>query len=220
MYGGLELAEVIRCAGFDAIIAVDRNPYMPLRGVKFNCPLDERTPTYHNHHGHSHRNNVLVMWDMAFWKGYIDELVRFRYNYLSLWSLHPFSSMVRVPGYEKVALDDVQSTAGTLKMTLDDKIAFWRRVMRYGKDHNVDIYVVTWNIFVLGTDGQYGLTDKCDNATTTPSQLIFSAPWPLSEAQPPPSIRYRLPTTEGNIICDCKPGSKSSLHAIRCSSAG
>ena len=39
--------------------------------------------------------------------------------------------------------------------------------MRYGKDRNVDFYVVTWNIFVLGTDGQYGLTDKYDNPTTT-----------------------------------------------------
>ncbi len=167
MYGGLELAEVIRCEGLNAIAAVDQNPYMPLRGIKFNCPLDERTPTYHNHNGDSHRNNVLVMWDLAFWKGYIDDLARFRYNYLSLWNLHPFPSMVRVPGYEKVALDDVQSTTGTLKLTIDEKIAFWRQVMRYGKDRNVDIYVVTWNIFVHGTDGQYGLTDKYDNPTTT-----------------------------------------------------
>ena len=167
LYGGLELAEVIRCSGLDAVQDVDQNPYMPLRGIKFNCPLDERTPTYHNHGGDAQRNNVLVMWDMAFWKAYIDDLARFRYNYLSLWNLHPFPSMVRVPGYEKVALDDIQSTSQTLKMTMDRKIAFWREVMRYGKDHNVDIYVVTWNIFVHGTDGQYGLTDKYDNPTTT-----------------------------------------------------
>ena len=167
MYGGLELAEVIRCGGLDTVRAVDQNPYMPLRGIKFNCPLDERTPTYHNHNGDSQRNNVLVMWDMAFWKAYIDDLARFRYNCLSLWNLHPFPSLVRVPGYEKVALDDVQSMSQTLKMTMDQKIAFWRQVMRYGKDRNVDIYVVTWNIFVHGTSGQYGLTDKYDNPTTT-----------------------------------------------------
>jgi len=167
MYGGLELAEVIRCEGHGAVGAVDQNPYMPLRGIKFNCPLDERTPTYHNHDGDAQRKNVLVMWDIEFWKAYIDDLARFRYNYLSLWNLHPFPSMVRVPDYEKVALDDVQSTTGTLKMTMDEKIEFWRQVMRYGKDRNVDIYVVTWNIFVHGTDGQYGLTDKYDNPTTT-----------------------------------------------------
>lgn len=167
MYGGLELAEVIRIAGLEAVKDVDKNPYMALRGVKFNCPLDERTPTYHAHTGDAQIKNVLVMWDMAFWKAYIDDLARFRYNYISLWNLHPFPSMVRVPGYEKVALDDVQSTTETLKMTMDQKIAFWREVMRYGKDRNVDLYVVTWNIFVKGTDGQYGLTDKYDNPTTT-----------------------------------------------------
>ena len=167
MYGGLELAEVIRCGGLNAVRAVDQNPYLSLRGIKFNCPLDERTPTYHNHDGDSQQKNVLVMWDMAFWKTYLDALARFRYNCLSLWNLHPFPSMVRVPGYEEVALDDVRSTKGTLEMTMDQKIAFWREVMRYGKDRNVDLYIVTWNIFVSGTEGRYGLTDKYDNPTTT-----------------------------------------------------
>ena len=167
MYGGLDLAEVIRGGGLDAVRTVDQNPYMPLRGIKFNCPLDERTPTYHNHDGDAQRNNVLVMWDMDFWHAYIDDLARFRYNYLSLWNLHPFPSLVRVPGYEKVALDDVQSTTETLKMSMDEKIAFWRKVMRYAKDRNVDVYWVTWNIFIKGTKEQYGLTDKFDNPATT-----------------------------------------------------
>ena len=188
MYGGLELAEVIRCSGLEGVKEVDRNPYMALRGIKFNCPLDERTPTYSNHNGDSQRKNVLVMWDMDFWKAYIDDLARFRYNYLSLWNLHPFPSMVRVPGYEKVALDDVQSVTQTLKMTMDEKIAFWRKVMRYAKDRNVDVYVVTWNIFITGEDGiyskegPYGLTYKFDNPVTTDyyrksvKQLILTYP--------------------------------------------
>ena len=128
------------------------------------------------------------MWDLDFWKAYIDDLARFRYNYLSLWNLHPFPSMVRVPGYEKVALDDVQSVTQTLKMTMDEKIAFWRNVMSYAKDRNVDIYVVTWNIFITGEDGiyskegQYGLTHKFDNPVTTDyyrksvKQLILTYP--------------------------------------------
>ena len=188
MYGGLELAEVIRCEDLEGVEAMDQNPYMALRGIKFNCPLDERTPTYSNHNGDSQRKNVLVMWNMAFWKAYIDDLARFRYNYISLWNLHPFPSMVRVPGYEKVALDDVQSVTQTLKMTMDEKIAFWREVMRYAKDRNVDVYVVTWNIFITGKDGiystkgQYGLTHKFDNPVTTDyfrksvKQLILTYP--------------------------------------------
>ncbi len=166
MYGGLELAEQVRCNGLEAVVDTDQNPYMALRGIKFNCPLDERTPTYHAHTGDSQRKNVAVMWDFDFWKAYIDDMARYRYNYLSLWNLHPFPSMVRVPGYEDVALDDVQTVDGTIKMSMDEKIDFWRKVMRYAKDRNVDVYIVTWNIFVLGTEGKHGLTDKPDNKTT------------------------------------------------------
>jgi len=173
MYGGLELAEVVNTTGLESMRDNDQHPYMPLRGIKFNCPLDERTPTYSNHNGDSQRKNVLVMWDMDFWKAYLDDLARFRYNYLSLWNLHPFPSMVRVPGYEKVALEDVQTVLQTLKMTMDEKIAFWREMMRYAKGRNVDVYVVTWNIFITtedgiyGNKGPYGLTPKFDNPVTT-----------------------------------------------------
>src|SRR5687767_12566278 len=45
MYGGLELAEQIRARGVDGVADTDRNPYMSLRGTKFNIPLDLRTPS-------------------------------------------------------------------------------------------------------------------------------------------------------------------------------
>jgi hypothetical protein len=107
-----------------------------------------------------------------------------------LWSLHPFPSLVKVPDYPDVALDDVKrstvqwkeyyslngmgfdapeivnNTETLKKMTIDEKIDFWRRVMRYGKERNVDFYFVTWNIFVNGTEGKYGITDDIDNETT------------------------------------------------------
>ncbi|UCG46030.1 MAG: hypothetical protein JSU94_11060 [Phycisphaerales bacterium] len=189
MYGGLELAEVIRTDGFAAIKDVDQNPYMAMRGTKFNCPLDVRTPSYSDV-SDAAQNNIIEMWSFDFWTEYIDNLARHRYNYISLWSLHPFPSLVRVPDYPDVALDDVKRSTvqwaeyypgnGTgfdapeilndvetlKKMTIDEKIAFWRRVMRYGRDRNVDFYFVTWNIFVNGTDGKYGITDDIDNPTT------------------------------------------------------
>ena len=46
MYGGLELAEQIRTRGVEGVVDTDRNPYMPMRGTKFNIPLDLRTPSY------------------------------------------------------------------------------------------------------------------------------------------------------------------------------
>jgi hypothetical protein len=130
------------------------------------------------------------MWNFGFWKNYIDHLAKYRYNFISLWSLHPFPSMVKVPGYEDIALNDVQRSTvewqenyalqGTgfdapeilanpeiiKQISIDDKIAFWKRVMAYGKSRNVDFYVVTWNIFTNGTQGQYGITDDINNQTT------------------------------------------------------
>jgi hypothetical protein len=98
--------------------------------------------------------------------------------------------MVKVPEYPDVALDDVQRSTvkwkeyydrngwgfdapeilanpeTVMKITIDEKIAFWQKVMKYAKDRNISFYIITWNIFVNGTDGKYGITDKIDNPVT------------------------------------------------------
>jgi hypothetical protein len=189
MYGGLELAEVVRLSGLEGIADVDHNPFMAMRGTKFNIPLDARSPSYSDL-SDAGQKNIAEMWSFDFWREYIDNLARHRYNFISLWSLHPFPSLVKVPDYPDVALEDVKRSTvqwkenydlsgrgfdspeilGSLetlkKMTIDDKIAFWRKVMRYAKDRNIDFCVVTWNIFVNGTYGKYGITDDINNQTT------------------------------------------------------
>ncbi len=107
MYGGLEVAEQIKIAGLEDVTEQVQNPYMERRGTKFNIQLDLRTPSYTDVSDVAQKN-IAEMWNFDFWKEYIDNLARYRYNYVSLWSLHPFPSMVKVPGYEDVALDDVQ----------------------------------------------------------------------------------------------------------------
>lgn len=189
MYGGLELAEVVRLGGLEGVADVDQNPYMAMRGTKFNIPLDARSPSYSDL-GDAGQKNIPEMWSFDFWREYIDNLARHRYNFISLWSLHPFPSLVKVPDYPDVALEDVKRSTvqwkenydlsgrgfdspeildhlETLKkMTIDEKIAFWRKVMRYAKDRNIDFCIVTWNIFVNGTYGKYGITDDINNPTT------------------------------------------------------
>ena len=189
MYGGLELAEIVRIAGLDAVRNTDQNAYMAMRGTKFNIPLDVRTPTY-TEPCDAAQKNMPEMWSMAFWKEYIDNLARYRYNFVSLWSLQPFPSMVQTPGYEDVALRDVRrstvrweeyySGTGTgfdapeiinnyeilRKMSIEQKIDFWRKVMRYARGRNVVFYVVTWNIFVNGIEGKHGITDSIENPAT------------------------------------------------------
>lgn len=189
MYGGLELAEQIKIAGLDGVTEQNQNPYMERRGTKFNIPLDLRTPSYTDVSDVAQKN-IAEMWNFDFWTEYIDNLARYRYNFISLWNLHPFPSMVKVPGYEDVALDDVQrstheweenyNTNGwgfcspeilanpdtLIKISMDEKIKFWNKVMAYGKSRNIDFYVVTWNIFVHGAKDKYGITDKIDNPIT------------------------------------------------------
>lgn len=189
MYGSLELAEIIRTRRLDTFTAFDRNPHFAERGVKFNIPLDVRSPSYTDA-GESAQQNIATVWDITFWRDYIDRLARDRYNLVSLWNLHPFPSLVRVPEYPDIALADVQRSTTTWKeyyhtwatgldapeilnnvetlkrLTIEEKIAFWREVMRYGLSRNVKFYLVTWNVFVNGTAGKYGLTPSLDNATT------------------------------------------------------
>ncbi|MHC4581535.1 MAG: carbohydrate-binding family 6 protein, partial [Planctomycetota bacterium] len=107
MYGGLELAEVVRVAGLAAVEDVDQNPYMAMRGTKFNIPLDVRTPSYTDVCDAAQKN-IGEMWSFDFWKEYIDTLARYRFNFVSCWNLHPFPSLVQVPDYPEVALADVQ----------------------------------------------------------------------------------------------------------------
>jgi hypothetical protein len=189
MYGILELAEQIKIGGLEGVAEMTQNPYMEMRGTKFNIPLDVRTPSYTDVSDVAQKN-IPEMWNYDFWTEYIDNLARYRFNYISLWNLHPFPSMVKVPGYEDVALDDVQrsthqfdehyNTNGwgfcspeilanpdtLIKISIEEKIEFWTRVMAYGKSRNVDFYVITWNIFVHGAKDKYGITDKIDNPIT------------------------------------------------------
>ncbi|TWU31139.1 beta-N-acetylhexosaminidase family protein [Novipirellula artificiosorum] len=190
MYGGLDLAETIRSEGLAGVKDKTQNPYMQMRGVKFNIPLDVRTPSYSDVCDAA-QENIPEMWSMEFWKSYIDTLAKYRYNYISLWSMHPFPSLVKTPEYPDVALDDVKRSRGPFKeyysglgvgwtgpefqednletvkeITMEEKIEFWRQVMTYGKSRNVDFYIVTWNIFDYGVNGKYGIDDDPENETT------------------------------------------------------
>ncbi len=186
MYGILELAEQVNLYGLGAIQETTQNPYMKMRGMKLNFPLDARTPSYSDICDVT-QNNMPEMWSMEFWKEYIDNLARYRYNFVSLWNLHPFPSMVKVPGYEDIALDNVERALGDpeelykkfgknfddpellgnteiiKEITIEEKIEFWKEVMAYGKSRNVDFYILTWNIFVYGTNGKHGLSEDIKN---------------------------------------------------------
>jgi hypothetical protein len=189
MYGGLDLAEAVRLGTLGQMADSDHAPHIAQRGIKFNVPLDVRTPSYSDN-SDAAQYNIPEMWSFDFWREFIDDMARHRYNVLSLWNLHPFPSMVKVPEYPDVALADVKRTRARLDetyshtgrdmvrpelladmetvrtMSIEDKIRFWRDVMQHARNRGVDVYVITWNIFVFGAEGKYGITAEQTNQKT------------------------------------------------------
>ena len=167
MYGGLQIAENISFNSLDETMSDNQEPYIKRRGIKFNILLDQRTPGF-NRNGDQEKTSVQDVWDITFWKDYLDNLARNRYNTLSYWTKHPFTSMVKLEDYPGVEVEDVIDGYGNLvkKMTIDEKIAFWQEVMEYANDRSVDIFYFTWNIHTNTAEGKYGITNVSSNPET------------------------------------------------------
>jgi hypothetical protein len=189
MYGGLDVAEAIRMGTLDSLKDSDHKPHIAKRGIKFNIPLDLRTPSYTDC-SDAAQANIPEMWEREFWTKFLDAMARHRYNVLSLWSLHPFPSLVKVPEFPEVALNDVWRTRAKLddtfsfagsdmvrpamladhevvkRISIDEKIEFWRWVMQQAADRGIQVYVFTWNVFTFGADGKHGITNDMGNEIT------------------------------------------------------
>jgi hypothetical protein len=190
MYGGLDFGDLLRDKGLNSIRNLDKKPYIKNRGIKFNIPLDARTPGYSDNSDVA-QSNIVNMWDISFWHRFLDDMAKSRLNMLSLWSLAPFPSMVDVPEYPKASLSDIKKTTAPLSafqsltgdnmsnpatlshlitiktLTIQDKIKFWKEVMQYADDRGVDCYLFIWNIYVYGTENSgYGFTNDVGDTKT------------------------------------------------------
>jgi len=189
MYGGLELAEQIELGGgLDAVREMARKPHILRRGLKFNIPFDGRTPSYDDT-GTCAQENIIVMWDFAFWRHFLDTMARNRYNVLSLWTTNPYAGIVKLPKYPGVNFDDVGRVAREItnltnnhfteydlfdpanhriikRITLDEKIAYWTHVFDYAESLGIELYMFHWNIFVWGALDKHGITYDQDNLKT------------------------------------------------------
>ncbi len=202
LYGLLELAD-----GYDGGWRAEPrfgSPYLEKRGIKFNIPLDARTPSYSDA-SDSAFENIPEVWCWEFWTAYLDAMARARFNVLTLWSLSPFPSLVQVPEYPAAALTDVvRSTVPprpemsgknmwtedmarraypVKRMSINEKIAFWNRVMEYARDRCIQVYLFTWNLFTYGMEGNpYGIDSRQENPQT--ARYLYSAVCALLEAYP------------------------------------
>lgn len=127
MYGGLDIAEYICFNDFMGICNDDQAPSILHRGVKLNMPFDKRSPTYEFHtNGQSYKESIDDVWDLTFWREWFDQMARNRYNVVSVWNNHPFTSLVKLEEYPDATIEDVEGYNGYFKkMSIEEKIEFW-----------------------------------------------------------------------------------------------
>lgn len=169
MYGVLELAENISNGGWGKIYDIQQSPYIRYRGMKLNMPLDRRIPTYvGGWSSNSTKHAIPNVWDMKFWKKLIDTQARARYNMISVWVHHPFPALVKVNDYPKACLPNIEGFDGYVNnLTYEDRVNFWREIMRYAHNRGMKFYFFNWNIYVDYAESQYKeITRKQNNPVT------------------------------------------------------
>ena len=176
MYGGLQIADNIKFNQLTGSYDNEESPAILKRGIKLNLPLDLNSATYDSARkvGDSARQAIPNVWDFNFWTAWFDEMARNRYNVVSVWNNHPFTSMIKMADYPDVAIQNVTGYDGYSKvMSMDEKIDHWRKVMAYAHSRGFDFYLINWNIWTDGATGKYGIIDDKEKATTNPATIAY-----------------------------------------------
>jgi hypothetical protein len=176
MYGGLQIAENLAFNQFKGSYNSEESPAILKRGIKFNLPLDKSSVTYESAGkvSDSAKQAIPNVWDFSFWTAWFDEMARQRYNVVSVWNNHPFTAMIKMADYPDVAIQNVTGYNGYSKvMSIDEKIAHWKKVMAYAKTRGFDYYLVNWNIWTDGATGKYGITDDREKGATNQATIDY-----------------------------------------------
>lgn len=132
MYALLELAEIIDLEGYDKIADRDGEAFLEKRGVKFNWPFEPFSL------GDPFDKNKETVFDLDFWRDYIDFLAENRYNLLTIWSMNPFEMMFRVPKYpDTTPYSDIE---------LERMRTVFDFIFTHAKARGISTYIITWNL--------------------------------------------------------------------------
>ena len=149
MYGLMDLAEQFQMGkSLSTIEEKTINPATEFRGIKFNLPWNSyRTDQSLQIHESTVR-------DLNYWKGFLDMMAENRFNALTLWSLHPFSYMIRAKNFpDACPWSDAE---------LKNWQHFWHELFRMAADRGIRTYVFSWNIMVSPSFAEkYGLAEYC-----------------------------------------------------------
>ena len=135
VYGALAVREqLLNGAAPDRIAPATQKPALAFRGIKFNTPWDSYRPSS------ALDQHTATVRDLKFWEAYLDMMVENRFNAISLWTMHPFTYMIRPKNFPEAS-----------KWT-DAEFAQWqhlyREIFRMAKERGLDTYLVFWSIFV------------------------------------------------------------------------
>jgi hypothetical protein len=135
MYGVLDVAEQIRLGTpWKKIKEHTVKAQLEFRAIKFNLPWSAyRTSPALEQHQETCK-------DLKFWEAYLDMMVENRFNVLSLWSLHPYTYMIRPKNFpEACPFNDAE---------LAEWKHLWSRIFAMAKERGIETYLLNWNIFV------------------------------------------------------------------------
>ncbi|MEO8018805.1 MAG: glycoside hydrolase family 20 zincin-like fold domain-containing protein [Pseudomonadota bacterium] len=135
IYGTLALREqLMNGTPIGKVAPARATPALAFRGIKFNTPWDTyRSSSALDQHYATAR-------DLKFWEAFLDMMAENRFNAISLWTLHPFTYMIRPRNFPEAS------------KWSDGEFAEWqhlyREIFRMAKERGLDTYVVFWSIFV------------------------------------------------------------------------
>jgi len=135
VYGALAAAEALRDGTRLEDLRERREaPRLAFRAVKFNTPWDSYRPSSAlDQHDATAR-------DLRFWEAFLDMLVENRFNAISLWTMHPFTYMIRPRNFP-------EASPWTPAQQQEWR-QLYRGIFRMAKERGLDTYVVHWSIFV------------------------------------------------------------------------
>lgn len=135
MYGVLDTAEQVGL-GLPWNKLRERAVKAPFefRAIKFNLPWSayRTSPVLEQHQA--------TCKDLAFWEAFLDMMAENRFNVLTLWSLHPYTYLVRPRNFpEACPFNEAE---------LDEWQKLWRGIFAMAKERGIETYLLNWNIFV------------------------------------------------------------------------
>jgi len=135
MYGLLDVTEHVRSGTpLERIHDRTARAQLEFRAIKFNLPWSAyRTSPALEQHQETCK-------DLRYWEAFLDMMAGNRFNVLTLWSLHPYTYMIRPKNFpEACPFSDAE---------LAERKRLWTGIFAMAKERGIETYLLNWNIFV------------------------------------------------------------------------